>query len=60
MPPPSELRIVEYEAGGGFYLFYCNDEGRELTDTLHGSVDEAMAQAEFEFGVRRSEWSVGA
>jgi hypothetical protein len=29
-----------------------------MTDTLHDCVDEAMDQAETEFGVQRHEWDL--
>lgn len=55
MPVPSELRIVRH--GEEVYLFYCDSSGTETTDTLHDSVEGAMAQAEFEFRVRPDEWT---
>ena len=55
--PPVELRIVQYNSDPGYYLFYCDESGSEMTDTYHDSVQEAMAQAEFEFGVEAEEWS---
>jgi hypothetical protein len=59
VPAPVSLRIVRYEGDGPrAYLFYCDDGGEEMTDTLHDSVDEAMDQAEAEFGVRRHEWKL--
>lgn len=57
LPPPTELRIVQYSSDPGYYLFYCDDSGAELTDTYHDSVQEAMDQAEFEFGITAEEWS---
>jgi hypothetical protein len=56
LPPPSELRIVKYDGDSGFYLFYCDDSGKEFTDTYHDSLEEALAQAEWEFGVKPHEW----
>lgn len=56
MPRPAELRIVRYDAADEVYLFYCDASGHELTDTLHDSVERAMSQAAFEFGIRREEW----
>jgi hypothetical protein len=55
-PTPSELRIVQYPDDAGYYLFYCDDTGKEFTDTYHDTVDKAMAQAEWEFRVRPAEW----
>jgi hypothetical protein len=59
VPIPVELRITKYENDAGYYLFYCDDTGRELTDTYHDSLSDAMAQAEWEFEVRPEEWEVG-
>lgn len=59
VPLPVSLRIVQYAGDEPrAYLFYCDDSGEEMTDTLHDSVDEAMDQAEAEFGVRRHEWDL--
>lgn len=60
IPPPSELRIVQYFNDPGCYLFYCDDSGKEFTDTYHDSVEEAMAQAEWEFEVKKIEWDRGS
>jgi hypothetical protein len=57
--PPAELRIVQFSEDSGFYLLYIDDRGVELTDTYHETVDEAKAQAEFEFNVKPDEWNQG-
>lgn len=57
LPAPTELRIVQFSSDPGCYLFYCDESGIEMTDTYHDSVQEAMAQAEFEFGIAADEWS---
>jgi hypothetical protein len=41
------LAIVAGEAG--IYLFYCDDQWQVLADTWHPSVNNAKAQAEFEY-----------
>ncbi len=56
LPPPSELRIVQYTEDPGYYLLYFDEEGEELTDTYHDTLSQAMEQAEWEFGVRPDEW----
>ena len=53
---PSELRVVRYEGQDGFFLLYCDESGKEMTDTWHHTLDEAFDQAEFEFSVQRHEW----
>jgi hypothetical protein len=47
IPPASALAIVSGETG--FYLFYCDHRWQVLADTWHSSVDNARAQAEFEY-----------
>lgn len=44
------LALVRHGSDPGIYLLYCDDEWRAVTDTYHESVDQAVAQAEFEFG----------
>lgn len=57
VPTPVSLRIVQYEGDEPrAYLFYCDASGEEMTDTYHESVEEAMGQAEAEFGVQQHEW----
>lgn len=58
LPAPSELRIVKYPDDPGFYLFYCDSDGKELTDTYHDSLEGALAQAEWEFEAKASEWEI--
>ena len=54
---PAALKIVSYQDGSGVYLIHFDAAGEEVTDTFHETVADAMAQAEFEFGVADSEWS---
>jgi hypothetical protein len=54
---PVELRITKYDDTEGVYLFYCDDDGTELTDTYHDTVSDAMDQAGWEFNVRPDEWT---
>ncbi len=49
------LEIAKYDNDGGYYLFHITDEG-DNSDTYHSSMQEAMEQAEFEFGVAPEEW----
>ena len=56
MPPPAALRIVRYGQQEGFYLLYLNEGDEEMTDTWHATLEDALAQAEFEFRVAPSEW----
>lgn len=57
------LRISRYDEPdnpkptGGFYLFSLDEAEEWVTDTWHESVDDAFDQAEFEFGLVRSDWA---
>jgi hypothetical protein len=56
LPPASRLLIVQFSGDAGFYILHLNDEGDEITDTFHMTIDEAFAQAKWEYGVSASEW----
>jgi hypothetical protein len=43
------LVIIEDQPDGPYYLLYCDDNWRSLTDTWHQTLEEAKAQAEFEY-----------
>jgi hypothetical protein len=48
---------VQIEAGdGGYLLLYFDASGKCLTDTWHLTVEEAKAQAQFEFGIEEAAW----
>ena len=55
---PAELQVVELPGSPGYYLLYFDDSGREMTDTFHDSVEQAVAQAEWEFNVKGRDWLV--
>ena len=40
----------------GSICLYFDANGDEMTDTYHDSIEDAMAQADFEFEVRPDEW----
>ena len=53
----SMLKIVSYpNTKNEFYLIYCSDNGDDLTDTYHESIEQAINQANFEFGVSKEDW----
>jgi hypothetical protein len=54
---PTKLQIAQYPDDSGFYLFYLNQNDEILTDTYHETFESAVAQAEFEFNVPRSDWT---
>jgi hypothetical protein len=55
LPPAVWVEIVE--VNGEVQLYRYSSEGVCVGDTWHLTVDEAKAQAEFEFGIRNSDWS---
>ncbi len=55
---PYELRIGKYEDDPGYYLFHFDKEGKEMTDTYHDSLQEALKQAEIEFNITFDEWEI--
>jgi len=49
------LELGNYAGEQGYYLLHiCSDDTG--TDTWHQTLDDALHQAEWEFGVRRDEW----
>ena len=56
LPTPSELLIAQLPPDEGYYLLYLDKAGNEITDTYHDSLEEAVAQAKWEFDVETSEW----
>jgi hypothetical protein len=58
MPRPEELQIVRSEGESAYYLLYCGRDGQPMTDTFHLSLEDAFSQAEFEYAVKRDEWTM--
>lgn len=56
LPKPAVLQIAYFPNGSGFYLCHFAGDGKELTDTFHTTVDDAYAQAEWEFLIKPGEW----
>jgi hypothetical protein len=55
--PPHRLEIVQIpQDRNGYYLLYLDENGFEMNDTWHESIDRAMDQANYEFGLLPSEW----
>lgn len=59
IPAASLLKIARYADEEGCYLLHFDNAGNELTDTFHESVEEAMAQAEWEYQVKSGDWRSG-
>ncbi|MGJ5820999.1 hypothetical protein [Paludibaculum fermentans] len=55
-PRPARVAIGAYAKDSGFYLLSYDGDDVEVTDTFHRSIEEAQAQAEFEFGIRGADW----
>ena len=47
--PAACLAICRYEGDAGYLLIYCDAIWREITDTWHATLDDALRQAEFEY-----------
>lgn len=57
IPPPSSLKIEPPgEKGDGYLLLRLDPSGTCLADTWHATLEEAKAQAEFEYEVVPSSW----
>ncbi len=54
-PPFVSLEIAQFPNDSGFYLLHICATG-EVADTWHETLEDAMHQAEFEFGVQEDEW----
>jgi hypothetical protein len=58
-PPFVSLEIASYREDKGCYLLHICGDGIG-TDTWHETIEQAMDQAEWEFGVTPEEWMVAA
>ena len=54
--PASALAICRYDGEDGYYLFGCDSNWNAVTDTWHTTLEEAQAQAEFEYESVTSTW----
>jgi hypothetical protein len=54
-PPFVRLDIAKSSEDVGYFLNRIAENG-QVADTWHMTLDEAVEQAEFEFGVAESEW----
>jgi len=50
------LAICQYAGESAFYLFGCDGNWNEITDTWHASLDEAKEQAELEYSGISQTW----
>ena len=68
MPQPAMLRIIQFvpvDRGtdvatqhGEVILEYCDENGHDMNDTDHASVEEAMESARVQYNVSLDEWSI--
>jgi len=56
MPDPATVRIVPRERGDAVFLVRYDDQGQELTDTWHASVDKAKRHAKLEYDIDEGDW----
>jgi hypothetical protein len=57
LPPFVRLEIAQYSGDPSYYLLHVCEDG-QTADTNHGTIQEAMHQAEWEFGVQQNEWEI--
>ena len=50
------LAICQYEGENSFYLFGCDAKWNTVTDTCHDTLEDAMAQAKFEYEGVQATW----
>jgi hypothetical protein len=50
------LAICRADCEGCYYLFGCDTEWNSITDTWHQTLEEAKAQAEFEYAGVSATW----
>jgi hypothetical protein len=56
--PASGLAIARYSDDEGFYLLYCDSNWNCLTDTYYLTIEQAKAQAEFEYTGVSETWQM--
>jgi len=48
--------LVLEQTGEGFFLYRCTEDGQFAGDTFHMTVEEALAQADGEYGAALGQW----
>ena len=51
------LAICQYPGELCFYLFGCDSDWNEITDTWHQTIEDAKKQAEFEYAGISQTWA---
>lgn len=57
LPTPATLILVQF-GPKEYNLIHLDDDGKEMTDTFHETIDDALSQSEREFRVKSCEWEV--
>lgn len=52
----AKLRMVRLADDTSIYLIHYGADGAELTDTCHETIEEAIDQANFEYGIGKGDW----
>jgi hypothetical protein len=47
--------LIEF-GPGEYNLIHLDENGDEMTDTFHESIEDALSQADFEFRIKPSDW----
>jgi hypothetical protein len=55
--PPHSLEIIQFKSDIDYYLIYKDEFDEELTDTYHETLESALKQAEWEFGIKLEDWN---
>jgi hypothetical protein len=54
--PAKAMAICQYAGESSYYLFGCNAAWEPITDTWHRTLEEAKAQADFEYAGVSAAW----
>lgn len=54
--PAAGMAICRFSESREVYLFSCDEEWRVLADTYHTTLEDAVAQAEFEYQGVSEKW----
>lgn len=55
---PAALAICQYDEGGGYYLFYCDNDWTPVTDSYHETIEDALFQGELECNHITERWRI--